>query len=213
MWEQKLAGLQSSKELSFVTDQSISEVLQSVDVHICAGHCQTLSEAIMMGVYSIGFNPIEADALYEKKWMSIGTPHIRREKEIIVRLKELIEYKKSFQISKLTKNQYNKNKSFLNNFFAYRDGAVCQRCCDHLEELHKGHSDKLSLSGLKLSYIFSSSASIFRRALGTKYRKYFYKTNKISRHKRNRDYENDLRKFYAVFQRIYNVTRSTNGLR
>ena len=38
-----------------ISDKDISEVLKSVDVHICAGHCQTLSEAIMMGVFAIGF--------------------------------------------------------------------------------------------------------------------------------------------------------------
>ena len=205
IWERKLAEFSSSKALTFVTDQSISEVLQLVDVHICAGHCQTLSEAIMMGVYSIGFNPIEANDLFDTKWMSIGMPHIRGEKDIIVRLKKLIEHKKSGQILNLTKSQQNENKPLINNFFEYCDGAVCQRCSDHLEELHKQHSDTLSLSGLKLSYVLSSSSSMFRRALGVKYRKYFNKNNKVSRHKRNWSYENDLLQLYEVFQRIYGL--------
>ena len=159
----------------------------------------------MMGVYSIGFNPIEANDLFDTKWMSIGMPHIRGEKDIIVRLKKLIEHKKSGQILNLTKSQQNENKPLINNFFEYCDGAVCQRCSDHLEELHKQHSDTLSLSGLKLSYVLSSSSSMFRRALGVKYRKYFNKNNKVSRHKRNWSYENDLLQLYEVFQRIYGL--------
>lgn len=204
IWEKKLAGLINSPNLIFVEDQSISDVLASADVHICAGHCQTLSEAIMMGVFAIGFNPCVAADLFDLKWMSIGAPHVCDPEKLIINLRELGELKMKGDLSSLIKSQYKENKTLIDNFFAFRDGNVCLRCTDHLESLHESHSGYFSVADFKVEYIFTSLFSIARRYLGSIYRRYFKKRDDISRQKRNWDYKRTLDTFYVSYEKILN---------
>ena len=179
-WHDKLSGLRAENKLIFVTDKDISTVLDTVDVHICSGHCQTLSEAIMMGVYAIGFNPQEANNLFNTDWMEIGAPHARNSSDVLKCLKNLITSKKQDQLKHLTERQNNLNIEYINKFFEYRDGQVCDRCVDQLVKLHKDYSNSFSLSGLNLDYLLASFFSFLRRKFSFIFRKYLGKKQKFT---------------------------------
>ena len=203
VWESKFKDLGQAHNVQIIKDKSIAAVLKSVDVHICAGHCQTLSEAVMMGVYAMGFNPEKANSLYDATWMSIGAPHARSSSAIIEQLKVLLDAKRQGTLKQLVNLQYEKNKSSVDHFFAFRDGKVYERCLYHLIKLHERPENTNRLVGFSKSYIKSSLVLMLRRWVSGILGKLKLKKGKITRHERNRGYELELERLYEVYRNIY----------
>ena len=203
IWHERFSSLNNASDLTIITDQNISELLLKVDVHICAGHCQTLSEAIMMGVLGIGFNPRSAEELFDPKWMSIGAPHFDNADSLICYLQELTKIKIGGEMSSLAQRQYAENETIIDEFFAFRDGNVCLRCADYLEAMQKSYTGHFSLSGITTRYFLNSLLFATRRLIGRLYRRCFKKET-LQRHKRNWDYVDTLKILYADYKRMFN---------
>ena len=109
----------------------------------------------MMGVTLLGLSS-KANNLFNTDWMEIGAPHARNSSDVLKCLKNLITSKKQDQLKHLTERQNNLNIEYINKFFEYRDGQVCDRCVDQLVKLHKDYSNSFSLSGLNLDYLLAS---------------------------------------------------------
>ena len=109
----------------------------------------------------------------------IGAPHARNSSDVLKCLKNLITSKQD-QLKHLTERQNNLNIEYINKFFEYRDGQVCDRCVDQLVKLHKDYSNSFSLSGLNLDYLLASFFSFLRRKFSFIFRKYLGKKQKFT---------------------------------
>lgn len=201
VWNKKFANLPATADLQIINDLNISDVLSSVDVHICAGHCQTLSEAIMMGVVAIGFNPDTASSLFDEKWMSIGSPHFNEAEQVVSKLKQLILKKQQDDLSSVVEKQYAENSALIDHFFAFRDGKVCLRCADNLETLVETRVHSFA-GRFQTRYVFAALISTTRRFIGRAFRRYLRNSDAVFRHKRNNEYADILKALYADYERV-----------